>query len=130
MTREEILKEEVSKSIQIDLTKEKWWVDWWMLLDPEVSHRIVLRSMESYASHQTAALQKRVKELEGWKYCNINQFPPDGLDVLVSDGKEVWIGDYNRKRSDRDGKWAVVYNGAPPFSSTEIIMWKFKPKLP
>lgn len=117
------------------IPKDCYWEDMGNLTN--CPKRYVISAMESYAISRTADLtrqleeaKKEVERLKEWKYCNINQFPPDNLDVLVSDGKEVWIGDYNRNRSERDGKWAIVYNGAPPFDSTEIIMWKFKPSLP
>jgi hypothetical protein len=78
-------------------------------------------------------LQKSIADIEtfdGWIKCTTS-VPPDDEDVLVTDGKEVWIGDYNSKRRERDGgKWAVVYNGAPPFDSTNIIAWMFKPSIP
>ena len=56
--------------------------------------------------------------------------PYPGIDVLVTDGKEVWIGDYSPLRNKRDGYWAVVYDGAPPFDSTEITHWMHFPEPP
>jgi hypothetical protein len=77
-------------------------------------------------------LQKSCADIEdlcGWIRCTTS-LPKDDENVLVTDGKSVWIGDYNSKRNPRDGKWAVVYNGAPPFESTEIIAWTFMPSIP
>jgi hypothetical protein len=78
-------------------------------------------------------LQNTCADIEtyfGWIRC-ATSVPPDDEDVLVTDGKKVWIGDYNSKRRERDGgKWALVYNGAPPFDSTKIIAWQFMPDVP
>lgn len=77
-------------------------------------------------------LQKSTDDIEkfdGWIRCTTS-LPKDDESVLVTDGREVWIGDYNSKRHPRDGKWAVVYNGASPFDSTEIIAWTFFPSVP
>lgn len=77
-------------------------------------------------------LQKSCADIEaydGWIRC-ITSVPKDDEDVLVTDGKSVWVGDYNSKRDVRHGKWAVMYNGAPPFDSTEIIAWRFMPSIP
>lgn len=70
-----------------------------------------------------------IEQFDGWIRC-ATSLPKDDENVLVTDGKDVWIGDYNSKRNPRDGKWAVVYNGAPPFDSTEIIAWMFFPSVP
>jgi hypothetical protein len=70
-----------------------------------------------------------IEQFDGWIRCTTS-LPKDDENVLVTDGKEVWIGDYNSKRNPRDGKWAVVYNGAPPFDSTEIIAWTYFPSVP
>lgn len=70
-----------------------------------------------------------IERFDGWIRCTTS-LPKDDENVLVTDGKEVWIGDYNSKRNPRYGKWAIVYNGAPPFDSTEIIAWTFFPSVP
>lgn len=69
-----------------------------------------------------------IKMFDGWIRTKTS-LPTDNYDVLVTDGKDVWVGDYNSKRSERDGKWAVLYNGAPPFDSTDIIAWTFMPTV-
>jgi uncharacterized protein YukE len=70
-----------------------------------------------------------IEMFDGWIKVSTST-PKDDENVLVTDGKDVWIGDYNSKRHPRDGKWAVVYNGAPPFDSTKIIAWTFFPSVP
>lgn len=80
---------------------------------------------------RSADLQNSCADIEmfdGWVRCKTS-LPDDGEDVLVTDGREVWIGDYNSKRSARDGKWGLVYNGSTPFDSTGIIAWMFKPTV-
>lgn len=78
-------------------------------------------------------LQKSCADLEmydGLIRCTTS-VPKDDENVLVTDGKQTWIGDYNSKRLEQDGgKWAVVYDGAPPFDSTEIIAWTYMPSVP
>jgi hypothetical protein len=70
-----------------------------------------------------------IEKYDGWVRCTTS-VPKDDEDVLVTDGKKVWIGDYNSRRREQDGKWALVYNGAPPFDSTEVIAWQFMPSVP
>lgn len=78
-------------------------------------------------------LQKSCSDLEeydGWIRCTTS-VPKDCEDVLVTNGKLVWVGDYNSKRREQDGgKWAVVYNGSSPFESTDIIAWTYMPSVP
>ena len=70
-----------------------------------------------------------IEEFDGWIRVGTS-LPKDNENVLVTDGNEVWVGDYNSKRDQRYGKWAVVYNGSSPFDSTEIIAWMFMPSIP
>lgn len=69
-----------------------------------------------------------ITDYDGWIRC-ITSSPPDNELVMVTDGKEVWMGDYLSKRKPND-RWSLVYNGAPPFDSTEIIAWQYKPSVP
>ena len=65
---------------------------------------------------------------EGW--IRISTDIPDNTDdVLITNGKSVWIGNYNSNRNSED-KWAVVYDGDPPFKSHNIIAWKYMPHIP
>lgn len=83
------------------------------------------------AALRSESLQKVCNDIEtydGWIRVSSGP-PPDGEDVLVTDGKAVWIGDYSSKRKPSD-PWSIVYNGAPPFDSTDIIAWCFKPHVP
>lgn len=41
--------------------------------------------------------------------------------VLVTNGTDVWLGDWSGK------SWGVVYNGAPPFEATDIKKWMLLP---
>jgi hypothetical protein len=52
-----------------------------------------------------------------------------GLYLLVTNGIEVWIGDYDPRPKPKE-RWGVVYNGAPPFDSTEITHWMPMPPAP
>jgi hypothetical protein len=52
-----------------------------------------------------------------------------GLYLLVTNGIEVWIGDYVPTHKPKE-RWGVVYNGAPPFDSTEITHWMPLPSPP
>lgn len=70
-----------------------------------------------------------IEKYDGWIRCTTS-VPKDDENVLVTNGIDVWIGDYNSKRRERDGKWALVWNGAPPFDSREIIAWQFMPSVP
>lgn len=65
----------------------------------------------------------------GWIMC-ASDLPKEHETVLVTDGKEVWLGDYNANRSARDGKWALVYDGCVRFDSRNIIAWTFMPTPP
>lgn len=51
--------------------------------------------------------------------------------LLVTNGRDVWLGDFDpRPHVRQNEKWGVVYNGAPPFDSTEITHWMPLPPLP
>lgn len=49
------------------------------------------------------------------------QKPPIGLYVIVTNEIDVWLGEWNGK------EWGVVYNGAPPFDSSDIVKWMLPP---
>jgi hypothetical protein len=82
------------------------------------------------AAFRSKSLQDTVGDIEkydGWVRCTTG-FPPDGENVLVTDGKAVWMGDYDSKSRSKD-KWGVVFDGAPPFGSESIIAWQFLPTV-
>ena len=67
--------------------------------------------------------------MDNW--IEVKRPPSHGGDVLVTNGADVWIGDYDYRRREIDGgKWAVVWNGAPPFDSTDITHWQELPNPP
>ena len=52
------------------------------------------------------------------KFINVKECLPDHPNyVLVTDQKNVWIGEYSSRR------WSVVYNGSPPVESNDITGW-------
>lgn len=46
--------------------------------------------------------------------------------VLITDQKEVWIGDYSKRR--KDSGWAVVYDGSIHIPSEDVTHWMELPK--
>jgi hypothetical protein len=52
---------------------------------------------------------------------------PNGGDVLVSNGDEIWLGSY-RWHSVDDGSWAVYMNA--PFRSNSVTHWMPLPEPP
>lgn len=75
-------------------------------------------------------LQQSCADIEKYGWIRASLPPKDGEQVLVTDGKEVWIGDYNSSYRNPKERWALVYDGAPPFNSTEIIAWTYMPHVP
>jgi hypothetical protein len=71
---------------------------------------------------------KDITDYSGWIRVQTEK-PTDAEDVLITDGTKVWIGNYISKRSEID-KWAVVYDGDPPFKSHQIIAWQYMPYIP
>lgn len=61
---------------------------------------------------------------DGWVRCT-TATPPEQLQVLVTDGKEVWMGYYNANM-----EWSVVYDGAPLVNGEDVIAWNYKPSIP
>lgn len=69
---------------------------------------------------------------DGWIRCKTD-LPKKGEEVLVTNGKDVWMGSicHTERRGAMPFKeWSLVYDGSPPFSSTEVIAWMFKPYVP
>jgi len=99
---------------------EKWAKEWDEKI-PNLSKALRSEDLQNSISD--------MEEFEGWIRCTTSN-PRDEENVLVTNGKEVWIGDFSSKRDKRYGQWAVIYNGAPPFDSTEIIAWTYLPSIP
>lgn len=73
-----------------------------------------------------------IDQFDGWIRC-ISSLPKKGEPVLVTDGKSVWMGEicHTERRGAMPFKeWSLVYDGAPPFKSTEVIAWMFMPYVP
>lgn len=71
-------------------------------------------------------LQKSCSDIDefwGWIRDSTSK-PKKDERVLVTNGKNVWIGEHDGK------EWSVVFDGAPPFDSTQIIAWMFMPSIP
>jgi hypothetical protein len=69
-----------------------------------------------------------IEKYDGWIRCSTS-LPHNNEYVLITDGKRVWIGQYEAV-SHKGGKWSVVYDGAPPFYDTDIIAWMYMPHVP
>lgn len=73
-----------------------------------------------------------VDEFDGWIRVQSSKPEIDEM-VLVTDGKDVWMGTLNlmnRPFGSIIHEWSVVYDGNPPFRSTQIIAWMPKPSIP
>lgn len=103
--------------------KEKFeqWAKQWESKYPNFSKALRSKNLQNSCAD--------IEQFDGWIRC-ITSTPPDDENVLVTNGREVWMGEYNSKRRELAGKWALVYNGAPPFEGTEVIAWQFMPSVP
>lgn len=65
----------------------------------------------------------------GW-ILSTSAVPRTTEDVLVTNGIDVWIGNYDELREQDGGKWIVFYKGDPPPENTKIVAWIYKPYVP
>lgn len=76
-------------------------------------------------SEDLAKTIKDIQDFDGW--IRVATSLPTNRDmVLVTNGKDVWMGDYSPKAN----VWFVVYDGAPTVNVNEIIAWMYMPSIP
>jgi len=78
---------------------------------------------------QSEDLQKQIDDIKnlGWIRCATG-LPEVGEQVLVTNGKDVWLGEVGHY-GQRSKRWSVVYDGAPLVQDHEIVAWIYKPDL-
>lgn len=70
---------------------------------------------------KTQAITKDLQNY-GWVRCSTSN-PENPEFLMVTNGKEQWIGYYNRKAK----KWVVAEDS--PFKAESIVAWTYKPEL-